>query len=337
MDKGIPRDVLQKLNELSKIEKSFDEHRRRCMFPGCDQPAIESHSQQRRGAIAAIAESGHVVAVKRNVIAPLFDAVPNKSPRGTIEKVGVRKASAFSGFCFAHDTELFKAIDTQQLQVNNETQVLALHRRAMAYEIRNKQKMCKMLEAAFKVWRQYDATRYAYLEDQKRLLAADIKYSWNPLWENCPIANLAYKWITINKNIGISMTSCIPPLSDLSFDAYMKSCRDNASGLYSRGRPFFSLSVIPSAKQTDVVMVWNKCDSTNVDEFSRRLDDCSKVGRFLDECVFEKSEDFCLKPSLWDSLGSEVQEKVKESVAIVKNENSGGHLSIFDRLLDIGG
>lgn len=337
MDKGIPRDVLQKLNELSKIEKSFDEHRRRCMFPGCDQPAIKSHSQQRNGAIAAIAEDRHVVAVKRNIIAPLFNAAPYKLPLCNIEKIGVGQASIFKGFCSDHDIKIFESIDEHRLKANNEDQILALHRRALAYEIRNKEKLCAMLEASLRLKEHAVYLPYFFLEDQKRLLAADIKYSWNPLWENCPIANLAYKWITINKNIGISMTSCIPPLSDLSFDAYMKSCRDNASGLYSRGRPFFSLSVIPSAKQTDVVMVWNKCDSTNVDEFSRRLDDCSKVGRFLDECVFEKSEDFCLKPSLWDSLGREVQEKVKESVAIVKNENSGGHLSIFDRLLDIGG
>ena len=330
------RNIFQKLNELSKIEKAFDEHQRRCMVPGCNQPAIESHSQQRRGAIAAIAEFGHVVAVKRNVIAPLFNAIPDEPPRGKIEKVGVRKASAFGGFCIAHDTELFKAIDTQQLQINNETQVLALHRRAVAYEIRNKQKMCSMLESAIKISGQYDAIRHAYLEDQKMLLAADIKYSWLPLWESHPVENLAYKWITIDKNIGISMTSCIPPLSDISFDAYMQSCWDNVSGAYSRGRPFFSLSIIPSENQTDVVMIWNKCDSTNVDAFSSRLGDGSKVGRFLDECIFERSEDFCLKPSLWDSLGREVQEKVKDSVAIIKNESSSGHLAICDRVMDIG-
>ena len=258
--------------------------------------------------------------------------MPYKPPRCNIEKVGVGKVSTFRGFCCAHDTKLFSVIDTQNLQVNNEAQVLALHRRAVAYEIRNKQKMYNMLESACNISGRYDADRHVRLEDLKRLLSADIKYSWNPLWGNSPIDNLAYKWIIINKNIGVSMTSCIPPLSDLSFNSYMESCWDYASKSYLRSRPFFSLSIVPDELQTHIVMIWNRFDDSNVDVFRRLLCNQDDVGVFLDTCIFDKSEDFCLRPSLWAALTSDVQSAVKDKVSNITHDDVE-HLTIFQQML----
>lgn len=324
--------LCRKLQKLDRLEKAFDGRQCRCMVPGCGANAIKSHSQQRNGAIMAIAEGNHVIAIKRRVIPPLFGASPNKPPKCDMARVGVGQMSIFKGFCSQHDIKIFKSIDTQKLDEDDEEQVLALHRRAVAYEIRNKEKMCYILGVAIGLDGHCDRLRQAYVEDLRQLLKADITYSWNPLWEDNPISNLNYEWVTIKKNIGVSLTSCIPPLNDLSFAAYMESCKD-CSGTYSRSRPFFSLAIVPEASQTHIVMIWNKFDDSNVDSYRRLLCNPADIGEFLDKCVFDKSEDFCLKPSLWASLDSNVQAAVISKASNVIHDDYVEPLTVFQELL----
>ncbi|MFI8667463.1 hypothetical protein ACIGGE_13615 [Qipengyuania sp. NPDC077410] len=64
-----------------------------CVYPGCTQASIpKSHTLQRNGPLALIAENGHVVA-------------PAIGPDGTIRvgKVGINLASTFAGFCEEHE------------------------------------------------------------------------------------------------------------------------------------------------------------------------------------------------------------------------------------------
>lgn len=325
-------ELCRRLQELDRLEKVFDRKHCRCMVPGCGDNAIKSHSQQRNGAIMAIAEGNHVIAIKRRVVPTLFGAVPNEPPKCDIARIGVRQASVFKGFCSHHDVEIFKSIDTLKLGENKDEQMIALHRRAVAYEIRNKEKMCYIIGAAIGLNENCDRHRQAYVEDLGQLLTADIKYSWNPLWEDNPISNLDYEWVTINKNIGVSLTSCIPPLNDLSFTAYMESCKD-CLGTYSRSRPFFSLAIVPEESQTHIVMVWNKFDGSNVDSYRRLLCNPADIGVFLDKCVFDKSEDFCLKPSLWASFDNDVQAAVINKASNTIHDDYAEPLTLFQELL----
>lgn len=64
-----------------------------CVYPGCTQVSIpRSHTLQRNGPLALIAEKGHV-------------AGPAIGPHGTIkiDKVGINLASTFAGFCEEHE------------------------------------------------------------------------------------------------------------------------------------------------------------------------------------------------------------------------------------------
>jgi hypothetical protein len=67
-----------------------------CMFPGCSELSIKrSHTLPRSGPLDAIAEDGHV-------IAPTF----SHSIEGVrAERVGIREASTFPGFCERHELE----------------------------------------------------------------------------------------------------------------------------------------------------------------------------------------------------------------------------------------
>jgi hypothetical protein len=104
-----------------------------CSYPNTDQNKCsdiitKSHTIQRRGGLAAIAEDGHVLTVKP-ILKDLVESKGNPSPR----KIGVSKASVFPGFCSKHDSDLFRSIEGKNLQIGSDTAFLFAYR-AIAYE-----------------------------------------------------------------------------------------------------------------------------------------------------------------------------------------------------------
>jgi hypothetical protein len=77
---------------------------------GCSGEVINSHTLQRGGALAAMAENGHVISA-RQATERLFQ---NKG-RLVPQKTGVRSASTFPGFCNTHDTAFFLPVESGQL------------------------------------------------------------------------------------------------------------------------------------------------------------------------------------------------------------------------------
>ncbi len=84
----------------------------------CRNDSIESHSLQRNGPLASIAEDGHVIRISHALRAQKFE------DRRFFEKVGVRKASTFQGFCNKHDSEIFSEIEERDVQLTERNAVL---------------------------------------------------------------------------------------------------------------------------------------------------------------------------------------------------------------------
>lgn len=102
--------------------------------PGtCSSPeAIKSHTVQRRGGLAAVAENGHVYSSKAG-FADLGKNVGMVSPK----KIGVKAASTFPGFCSYHDSEMFRPVENIDAVLNSMNAFL-LSFRAVAYEVSTK-------------------------------------------------------------------------------------------------------------------------------------------------------------------------------------------------------
>jgi hypothetical protein len=86
----------------------------------CDGKPIDAHSIQNAKVFELILTDGHV-------LMPDFRLV-NGEPRLEFVKIGRNDASTFTGLCSKHDTELFKSIDTEPLDVDN-----CEHLRQLAY------------------------------------------------------------------------------------------------------------------------------------------------------------------------------------------------------------
>ncbi len=85
--------------------KSIGNHNksRECVFPNCTNKSIKkSHSIPKSSSLKIIASNGHL-------LTPYFD-FNTKIPLVTMQRIGVKKASAFPGFCEMHEN-IFKSFE----------------------------------------------------------------------------------------------------------------------------------------------------------------------------------------------------------------------------------
>lgn len=305
MDKS----AIKILNNVAKTEKHLQKASTVCLCPTCAENAIRSHSQQKRGGLSYIAENGHVMGVRRQVAGPLYRSSPESPPVSEIGPIGIQDASTFWGYCNEHDTKLFEEIECQPLQAGNANQVFALHLRALSYEIKAKYDQLE-------IYKQIPAFS-SEVKVREHLLDADSEWHWNLLWRDDKLtkfrSDFLWEWRVIQKNIGVSMAAMLPPLPAVFEDRYM-TAHMNGVGEYDVPRPAFSLSVVPANNETHLVMCWHKNDSDFVARWRNEFltQDDKQLACFLNKCIFTMSEDYFLRPSLWDSLSKSIQEVVRK-------------------------
>ena len=117
--------------------------------------------------------------------------------------------------------------------------------------------------------------------------------------------------MVIPEEVGVSIVTMIPPLSPIQEHRLMTAHR-HEDGSYDVARPAFSLSVMPSKFITHIVMCWHDADTEFVAPWRHNMcsDDKVKLAAFLNTSIFTKSEDFYLRPSLWNSLPASVKDLV---------------------------
>ncbi len=305
------KDNLELLSRVDRVEKRLRKNPTECLCPDCHSNAIRSHSQQRRGSLSHIAENGHVMGIGRHIAATLYGASAESSPYPSITKIGLQEASAFWGYCNKHDTELFKCLETEPLQKDNLAQVFALHLRAMSFE-----RMAQLNHS--EITRQLPGWENEVIIREK-LFEADSSYRWNLLWRDDNLQkfkkDFSHEWVVIPEEIGVSTVTMIPPLSPIHEHRYMSAhCHDDGS--YDVARAAFSLSVLPVQCMTHIVMCWHNADAEFVAPW--RYDMCTydriKLSAFLNTSIFTKSEDFYIRPSLWNSLSETVKDLVSKNL-----------------------
>ena len=104
-----------------------------CLHPeapeNCHGDIIKAHSVQKSGSLRKIAENGHV-------LTPVIDFYSNKF---NMQKIGINKASTFTGFCKFHDNELFSPIEDRPLELIRHHAFLIAYR-CLSKELYNKRR-----------------------------------------------------------------------------------------------------------------------------------------------------------------------------------------------------
>lgn len=101
---------------------------------------ISAHSIQNKGQLNRIAENGHVYRLSADLsILKKTGGLPG------LKKIGVKQASAFSGFCKYHDNAVFEPIDNHQL-TENKMQIALYAYRCVCRELFVKENAVAVME-----------------------------------------------------------------------------------------------------------------------------------------------------------------------------------------------
>jgi hypothetical protein len=239
-----------------------------------------------------------------------------------IERVGIGKVSVFSGFCRAHDNNLFAEIEKRPLCSSDHEQAILLGLRAIAYECAQKRKATLFYKALLK-----DVGPLMTLEMRERIgamcagtdlyvkresryyLDYYLRATRDP--ENAPIVVL---WKVIPKNLELSTSCCICPWLDDYFERWSGESPQRV----------ITFSVIPISRVTHVVVTYPRGIAADAEGVRKAFDDVPKVFTWIDRLAFAESEDTVVSPRLWESLPEETRRKV---ALAIRHENFRGRLT----------
>lgn len=108
---------------------------KKCIFPdqsNCSKKVIKAHSIQKNKILNRIAENGMLISADAQNI--LFTK--------EFEKIGVRSASTFFGFCNYHDTNLFSEIENKEHKGSIEQNFLHAYRACVLEYVKKKVSVC---------------------------------------------------------------------------------------------------------------------------------------------------------------------------------------------------
>lgn len=124
----------------SSINSEFNKCLERSME--CENKAIKAHSVQNSNVLDLLCEDGHVIQIKLKVGG-------DAQPEPEYKLVGRNRATTFTGLCSTHDSDIFREIDTEEIDVNNVRQLYLLAYRSVLRELHATMHAAGMIQGAY--------------------------------------------------------------------------------------------------------------------------------------------------------------------------------------------
>lgn len=124
----------ERLKVIANIQKNVDNKKWKCLHPGCEDDAINSHLLQRNGVLNNIVDNGHLIEIKANDMFKM-----EEMGHLSFKNVGVKNAISYPLFCNKHDTEVFKIVETYPIDFEDYRVQLLFSYRSLCAELRKKE------------------------------------------------------------------------------------------------------------------------------------------------------------------------------------------------------
>ena len=290
-----------------KIQKKLGKLKFPCLYPGCAQSAISSHSQQKEGQLRAIAKNGLVYALDRNMFQHIKSMLREEGNCLFTEK-GIQEASTFTGYCSQHDQMIFAPVEKQELIPGNPSQAALLFLRAISFEFATKRRANIQLDMLTDIlgkdanpnWQEEGS---AWLQGVKLFLNREGPFFLSQIFDI--ITKKDYKrfhtsWVRVPQTLPISVTTSVCPWLN---DYYTK---------WSPARPqaMVSFSIIPASAYTDVVCSWLEYCHEDSLWIQREMETPKGLERIVNLFGIAESEDFCISIGFWESLPEDLRDLI---------------------------
>ena len=286
--------ALRKLHAgMADLRKTFS--RKECLHPEapnrCRGNIVKAHTVQKSGGLTKIAECGHVL-------------TPDSSSDPTeMTKVGINKASTFTGFCEFHDDSLFAPIEKRPLQLTRR------HAFLLAFRAVSKELFLKRRTIEHEIADDHPFPHFWLNQqtDAKRALQ-DLQPIYDEMGKaiaNKRFRNTSFYAIEFDRIPQVLCTGA----PNVEFDFH-----GNRLQLLTRKEPreYITFSTLPFDRNRGVaVFAWHGKSNVNA-KFIQSLSSLST--RDIPDAVvrfaFQSFENMFLAPNWWDKLSEPIKERL---------------------------
>lgn len=312
---NIPHEYLKPKEELNKLtammyQKLHEKRKTTCLYPNCNYKPILSHSLQKSLLKSIADETNHVKRINVNVEFKL-----NGKFSVLEENIGINEASTFEGFCNNHDTEIFKPIETGNIDyTNKEHHFLLLYRSISREYFHVNNSFFLMRDVINELIKNMDENNMLgpclltqlYLQCCELFYIEKIKESVdicliNKIWDN----NFDYFHITYDKYLPIFMNAF--------FAVQGTNCDILFHKDVTKEWPLFcSVTIIPQNNKTDIFYTIPKEQNNELKPFLRQFQNTNITEKelFLTDLIIRNSDNFFISPKFWEKIPENIREKI---------------------------
>lgn len=270
---------------LDQIDKYQPKITNTCLWINCQSAAISSHSHSEKY-LRKIASSNTVYGLTKSSV--------NHAKGNFFKRFGVQQASTFSGFCQAHDSQLFSPIETCTLISNSRENAFLLFMRSLFFEYHQKifvkkriirfKKLCHEQKISIK-----NELIEEFIDGKDEFIKYDFPYYSGEifkLYQAKSYDDINSIYIRLSKMATICVTTMICPL----FDDYKGQ---------GNIQPLFSFNVIPDGDSSLVSISWFKNDDAHM----RKIIDLAKddTNKLLNYLIFMETENYYFSHGFYES------------------------------------
>jgi len=223
-----------------------------CLHPECEVKSINSHILQKNGILSTLGKDGHVMEMGID---------PFKSDIHYFNRIGINKAYSFKCFCNPHDTDLFKSIETDEIDFTKYSNLILFTLRTIYNEKFRKLVNVRMRELLIKEHSDlYDVNFLTELNKQEKLGLTDIEKVENLIWNDINNGTQNFIFITREINhIDLCLSSFYNYETTRELDNYKRKYgkdKDDVSEIF--------INVFPYNEKTTVIMGYQKVYESEV-------------------------------------------------------------------------
>lgn len=297
IDRGDANSVLKLFTNVSKCSVPDD------LKHECERKIVKAHTLSKSNSLKEIAKNGHVLGTSKG-----FDAFERHNGVLSFDKIGINKASTFTGFCSYHDKMLFSCIEDEEFIANNK-QCTMLAYRPLMREFYVKEANLKVVEASRIFDRGWDfQAQLAWARqvneniEGTRLSLKDLSYIKDEIETSIKdntFSALKHLIIKLEKPPKVMACGIYAPIVDILGNEIQKITKEDA-------RPEYIITnVLALDGNGYVIFSWLPEDNNVIQKFIASIKKCSRhlLGDKLTNHILSFMENVFASEEWWDSQG----------------------------------
>lgn len=336
-------------NELERLKYQYSEpkelknwkKRQKCIVDGCDKKSIEkSHTIQKSGSIKELSENHHI-------LTPNFN---EKTGEMEMLSVGVNVASTFPGYCLEHES-LFSEFENEKDYQTGEHLGLQLYRTVCREIVINEHQK----KSAENIQKRYIAFRDKMMNDafianldEETLNTPTLELKDFKLTSNDGRLRLADKHM---KSIDKNLKEFLYPYRDailndlkkkkfqkiayvaITFNQQIPVALAGKGNFYYKKNINIIMNILPRTNNTYIFFSTLKKHTEALKLYMQRFKNPLLMINAIESCMIHGSDHWFIKPSVWNRINEDFQQKILDSINDDKNNISDKfEMTIFNDL-----